>query len=37
MIWFLLLEIPLNSLNGGKLDKNNSICLSDLKMLKISF
>jgi hypothetical protein len=34
MIWFLLLEISLNSLNSGKLDKNNSICLSEFKNVR---
>ena len=35
MMLFLVFEININNLNGGKLDKNNSICLNELEMLKI--
>jgi len=31
MILFLISEINISNLNGGKLDKNNSICLSEFK------
>lgn len=34
MMLFLLFSINLNNLNGGKLDKNNSICLNEFKNVK---
>ncbi len=34
MILFLTFKITISNLNGGKLDNNNSICLSEFKNVK---